>query len=152
MLGRHKQRVTLIGWSLGGLYAREIAKAIPARVRQVITLGSPIANVAHSTNVGWLYEMPNGGTTTIDSRLAKTLQTPPPVPTTSIYSRSDGVVAWKACIARRGAFTENIEVNSSHLGLVWHPDVMSIVANRLAQREGSWTPWIKHVGTVGRHG
>jgi hypothetical protein len=148
----HKQRVTLIGWSLGGLYAREVAKAIPTRVRQVITLGSPIANVAHSTNVGWLYEMLNGGTTTIDSQLARTLQTPPPVPTTSIYSRSDGVVAWKACVARRGAFTENIEVNSSHLGLVWHPEVMRIVANRLAQREGSWTPWIEHVGTRGKHG
>jgi hypothetical protein len=150
MVNGHKERVTLINWSLGGLYAREIAKAIPARIRQVITLGSPFGNVATSTNVGWLYELLNGGTTAIDSRLAKTLRTPPPVPTTSIYSRSDGVVAWKACIARRGAFTENIEVNSSHLGLVWHPDVMSIVANRLAQREGGWTPWIEGMRTRGK--
>ena len=152
MVSGHKERVTLIGWSLGGLYAREIAKAIPTRIRQVITLGSPLANVATSTHVGWLYEMLNGGTTTIDSQLAKTLRTPPPVPTTSIYSRSDGVVAWKACVAGRGAFTENIEVDSSHLGLVWHPDVMSIVANRLAQREGRWSPWIEDMRTRGKHG
>ena len=151
-MSRHKERVTLIGWSLGGLYAREIAKVIPTRIRQVITLGSPLANVATSTHVGWLYEMLNGGTTTIDSRLAKTLRTPPPVPTTSIYSRSDGVVAWKACVAGRGAFTENIEVDSSHLGLVWHPDVMSIVANRLAQREGRWSPWIEDMRTRGKRG
>ena len=77
----HKQRVTLIGWSLGGLYAREIAKAMPHAIRQVITLGSPIANVAHSTNVGWLYEMLNGGAATIDSRLGENA--------TNATSRSD---------------------------------------------------------------
>jgi pimeloyl-ACP methyl ester carboxylesterase len=151
MVKGHRERVSLIGWSLGGLYAREVAKALPTRIRQVITLGTPFINVSGSTNVGWLYEMLNGGTVAIDPRLAKRLRTPPPVPTTSIYSRSDGVVAWKACVAGRGPLAENIEVDSSHLGLVWHPDVMSIVANRLAQREGNWTPWTEPERPGGGH-
>jgi alpha-beta hydrolase superfamily lysophospholipase len=141
MVRHHPEGVSLIGWSLGGLYAREIAKALPHRIRQVITLGSPFANVSGSTNVGWLYEMVNGGSTAISRRFAKTLTMPPPVPTTSIYSRSDGVVAWEACVAGPGPLAENIEVDSSHLGLVWHPDVLRIVADRLGQREGTWRAW-----------
>jgi len=137
----HSQGMSLIGWSLGGLYAREIAKALPHRVRQVITLGSPFANLSGSTNAGWLYEVLNGGSTTINRRLAKALTLPPPVPTTSIYSRSDGVVAWEACVSGHGPLTENIEVDSSHMGLVWHPDVLRILGDRLGQREGMWKAW-----------
>ncbi len=136
----HQDTVSLVGWSLGGLYAREVAKIIPHRVRQVITIGSPIARVAHSTNVGWLYQWLHGAPVAVDRRLARSLRTPPPVPTTSIYSRSDGVVAWKACLEVDGPTTENIEVDSSHLGLVWHPEVLSIVAERLSQRAGAWAP------------
>ena len=136
----HQETVSLVGWSLGGLYAREVAKIIPHRVRQVITIGSPIARVAHSTNVGWLYQWLHGAPATVDRRLAKNLRTPPPVPTTSIYSRSDGVVAWKACLEAEGPMTENVEVDSSHLGLVWHPDVLAIVAERLSQTAGTWAP------------
>ena len=136
----HRQ-ATLIGWSLGGLYAREIAKALPHRVRQVITLGTPFARIANSTNVQWLYELLSGSAAAVDTRLARRLATPPPVPTTSIYSRSDGVVAWQACVGRASPLTQNIEVESSHLGLVWHPDVLRIVADRLAQPRGGWKPW-----------
>lgn len=133
--------VTLIGWSLGGFYAREVAKALPARARQVITLGCPFAQIADSTNVGWLYELLSGAPRSVPERYAKELRRPPPVPTTSIYSRSDGVVAWKACRVKPGAIAQNVEVESSHLGLVWHPDVLRIVADRLAQPSGAWKPW-----------
>jgi pimeloyl-ACP methyl ester carboxylesterase len=136
----HRQ-VTLVGWSLGGLYAREIAKALPHRVRQVITLGTPFARIANSTNVQWLYELLSGTSAAVDTRLARRLATAPTVPTTSIYSRSDGVVAWQACVGRAAPMAENIEVESSHLGLIWHPDVLRIVADRLAQRQGRWKPW-----------
>jgi pimeloyl-ACP methyl ester carboxylesterase len=135
------REVTLIGWSLGGLYAREIAKALPHRVRQVVTLGTPFARIANSTNVQWLYELLSGSSAKVDARLARRIATPPPVPTTSIYSRSDGVVAWQACVGRRSPSAENIEVESSHLGLVWHPDVLRIVGDRLAQQRGGWRPW-----------
>jgi len=136
-----QREVTLIGWSLGGLYAREIAKALPHRVRQVITLGTPFARIANSTNVQWLFELMSGSSAAVDESIARRLATAPPVPTTSVYSRSDGVVAWQACVAKVSPNAENIEVESSHLGLVWHPDVLRIVADRLAQRRGKWKPW-----------
>ena len=136
-----RKGVTLIGWSLGGLYAREIAKAMPQRVRQVITLGTPFARLSNSTNVQWLFELLNGKSPEVDPQLARRLRTPPPVPTTSIYSRSDGVVAWQACVSTPGPQSENIEVESSHLGLIWHPDVRRIVADRLAQPADGWRPF-----------
>jgi len=136
-----RKGVSLIGWSLGGLYAREIAKAMPERVRQVITLGTPFAHLSNSTNVQWLFQLLNGRTTKVDPQLARRLRAPPPVPATSIYSRSDGVVAWQACVAEPGPLSENIEVESSHLGLIWHPDVRRIVADRLAQPADAWRPW-----------
>jgi pimeloyl-ACP methyl ester carboxylesterase len=136
-----RREVTLIGWSLGGLYAREIAKALPHRVRQVITLGTPFARIAHSTNVQWLYELLSGTSAAVDTALARRLAAPPPVPTTSVYSRSDGVVAWQACVGKPSPIAENIEVESSHLGLIWHPDVLRIVTDRLAQRPGGWRPF-----------
>jgi len=142
MLSEHPETVTFIGWSLGGLYAREVAKAIPARVRQVITLGTPSANLADASNVTWLYELLSGSSVAVSASLATALQILPPVPTTSIYSRSDGVVAWESCRIMVGPQAENMEVNSSHLGLVWHPDVLRIVANRLAQSEETWTSYM----------
>lgn len=142
-----RKGITLIGWSLGGLYAREIAKAIPGRVRQVITLGTPFARLADSTNVQWLFELLNGTRGAVDASFARALRMPPPVPTTSIYSRSDGVVAWQACLGKPGPQSENLEVESSHLGLVWHPDVLRIVGDRLAQRPGRWKPYV-HATTL----
>ena len=141
LLSPFRKRATLIGWSLGGLYARELAKRMRPRVRQVITLGTPFARIANSTNVQWLFELLSGTSAAVDEAIARRLAAPPPVPTTSIYSRSDGVVAWQACVGKRSAVAENIEVESSHLGLVWHPDVLRIVADRLAQRRGKWKPW-----------
>jgi hypothetical protein len=63
------------------------------------------------------------------------------VPTTSIYSKSDGVVCWRGCVQQRGEHVENIAVEASHLGMPTHPEVLRIVANRLAQPEGTWRPY-----------
>ena len=141
LVGEHAQSVTLIGWSLGGIYAREIAKILTTRVRQVITLGSPFGGVADSTNAGWLYRLLNGTEAPSSQAFSRNLRSPPPVPTSSIYSRSDGVVAWRSCQMKVGPRAENIEVDSSHLGLVFHHKVFNVVANRLAQRVGEWKPW-----------
>jgi alpha-beta hydrolase superfamily lysophospholipase len=134
-LGR---KVSLIGWSLGGIYAREIARRRPAAVRQVITLGTPFAGSGEHTNVGWIYKLLSGHSPRIDPALTARLRATPPVPTTSIYSRTDGVVAWQACLEARGPRAENVEVEASHIGLVCHPKVWRVVADRLAQPEGHW--------------
>ncbi|WP_418314926.1 lipase family alpha/beta hydrolase [Piscinibacter sakaiensis] len=132
------QRMSLIGWSLGGIYARELAKILQSDVRQVITLGSPFAGMPNQTNVGWVYKLLNRERAIVSEALPGKLVQPPAVPTTSIYSRSDGIVAWQSCVQTDAEHTENIEVDGSHCGLCWNPDVLAIVAERLAQPDGGW--------------
>lgn len=132
LTANHDQPMSLIGWSLGGIYAREVAKRSGARVRQVITLGTPFAGTAEQTNVGWVYRFLNGKPPPLQRGLVTRLSEAPSVPTTSIYSRTDGIVAWQACIqSGNAAHTENIEVQGSHCGLGWNAEVMAIVAGKL---------------------
>ena len=133
LLRGHGQPPTLIGWSLGGLYARELAKLPGLPVRQVITIGTPFNGAPENTHVGWMYRLLNGQRARLAPALRQRLRTPPPVPTTSIYSRSDGVVAWQACRHPEpiAAQVQDIEVEGSHLGMGWNPRVLRIVADRL---------------------
>ena len=141
LIRAHDQSVSLVGWSLGGIYAREVAKKLPGRVRQIITIGTPFAGTAEQTHVTWVYRLVNGQTPLLDEALMARLRTAPDVPTTSIFSRSDGVVAWQACIQEPSAkHTENIEVDGSHCGLGWNKNVLSIIADRLRQPEDAWEP------------
>ena len=130
------REVSLIGWSLGGIYAREMAKAVPGDVRCIITLGTPFKGSPRATNAWQIYEMASGER--IDSISHEQFASPPPVPTTSIYSRTDGVVAWQCSVERESATTENIEVEASHIGLGARPAVIYAVADRLARPEGAW--------------
>ncbi len=142
LMHRRGKPTTLIGWSLGGFYAREVAKKAPALVRQVIILATPFADGAERTNVGWIYRWINGREPVLEAQLAARLRTPASVPTTHLYSRSDGVVAWQSCLdAQPRANVENVEVDSSHCGMCWHPDVLAVVADRLAQPQGQWSPY-----------
>jgi pimeloyl-ACP methyl ester carboxylesterase len=111
----HGRRVSLVGWSLGGVYATALARSAPHLVRGVITLGSPLSGRP---------------------------PTPADIPTTSVYSRSDSIVPWRSSIISTGALRENVEVRGSHLGLGHNPPVLVVVADRLAQREGSWRPFV----------
>lgn len=142
-LSSHPKRATLLGWSLGGLYARELAKLLGRRrIRQVITIGTPFSGDPDHTNVAWLYRLLNGSAPVVDPKFRERLRTPPRVPTTSIYSRSDGVVAWQACCHDRPSRqVEDIEVDSSHIGMGWNPAVFAIIANRLGQPERRWRPY-----------
>jgi len=137
----HRQRISLIGWSLGGLYAREVAKRLQGRVRQVITLGTPFGATAERNDLQWIHG-PNGAQQPEITRdLRARLSRAPGVPTTSIYSRSDGVVDWRACLHDgTQAQTEDIEVDSSHFGLGWNPEVLAIIADRLGKRRKSPPP------------
>ena len=134
------RKVSIVGWSLGGVFAREIASAVPDAVRSVITLGSPIRGNPRSTNAWRVYELASGQSVD-DPKLRRPRDTAPPVPTTSIYSRTDGIVAWQCSVEAASDHTESIEVMSSHLGLGVNASVLYAVADRLAQPEGHWQPF-----------
>jgi pimeloyl-ACP methyl ester carboxylesterase len=122
---RHGRKLSLVGWSLGGIYAREIAKRLPQHVRKVVTLGSPFGDVAK-------------------------VRLPPAAPCTAIYSKTDGIVHWRSCLEPDTDHTENIGVPGSHCGLGFNPQVLYAIADRLSQPEGSWQPfdrsgWRRHL-------
>ena len=134
------RKVSLLGWSLGGVYARELAKEMPELVRCVITLGSPFAGPPQATNAWWLFERVSGHPEP-DAEMQAALRVAPPVPTTSIYSRTDGIVAWQCSLNPPGPLAENIEVHASHIGLGLNPLAMVAIADRLAQDPQRWTPF-----------
>ena len=137
------QKVSLIGWSLGGIMARLVAHRAPEAVRQIITLGSPFAGSPRATNVWRAYELFTGQK--IDDahtqRQLSEIAASPPVPSTAIYSRGDGIVAWQNCREQETPITDNIEVHGSHCGLGVNPAVLYAVADRLAQAEDDWHPF-----------
>jgi pimeloyl-ACP methyl ester carboxylesterase len=138
---RHGQSVSLVGWSLGGIYAREIAKEQPDVARCVITLGSPFAGHPRSTNAWRFYELVSGQAVKDDAELLAQIRRAPNCPTTSVFSKSDGIVAWPCSLNDSAPHTENIEVPASHVGMGMNPLALYVVADRLAQPAGSWRPF-----------
>ena len=134
------RKVSLLGWSLGGVYAREIAKEMPELVRCVITLGSPFSGPPQATNAWWLFERVSGHPQP-DAATQAAMRLAPPVPTTSIYSRTDGIVAWQCSLNPPGPLAENIEVHASHIGLGLNPLAMMAIVDRLAQDPSRWKPF-----------
>lgn len=133
--------VALIGWSRGGLIAREAARLTPEAVRLVVTLGTPFA-APGAANVGRVWRRLTGSPFVAPSHDERArLAAPLPVPSTSIYSRSDGVVAWQACREIEGRQSENIEVRGAHLGLGHNAAALWAIADRLAQPAGVWKPF-----------
>jgi pimeloyl-ACP methyl ester carboxylesterase len=138
------RKVSLIGWSLGGIYARELAKMLPEMVHCVVTLGTPFAGSPKSTHAWRLYEFASGRKTHSEHAHFD-LPKAPTVPTSSIFSRSDGVVAWQGSIQAPcsvNPHTENIEVFASHVGMGLNPSAWWAVADRLSQKRASWTPFV----------
>ena len=137
------EKVSLVGWSLGGILARQLSRWRPQLVRQVITLGSPFAGDPRATNVWRAYEMLTGQRVDDAETSAALAQggLAPPVPSTAIWSKGDGVVAWQNCREPASPTTDNIEVNGSHCGLGVNAAVLYAVADRLAQPDGMWQPF-----------
>ncbi len=134
------QAVALVGWSLGGIYARLLATDVPELVAQVVTLGTPFAmEHAGQTRAQGAYDRfthlhaPGTGLPVPAAVLG-----PLPVPSTSVWSRQDGIVSWHTCLERPSPTAENIAVLSSHLGLGHNPGVLWATADRLAQAPGRW--------------
>lgn len=141
---RTRRKVSLVGWSLGGVLARELAKRAPDQIRQVMTLGSPLSGQPEATSVHWLYK--RIGDTGLDNaevkRILADIRTPPShVPSTAIYTKSDGIVPWRASKEPEAPNTDNIEVYASHCGLGVNPFVYFAVADRLALPENGWRPF-----------
>lgn len=143
LFDRHGQKISLVGQSLGGIFARELAKREPQLVRQVNTLGSPFTGHLRANNAVRVYEWLTGDTVKRSGReLSERLRIKPPVPTTSIYSKLDGVVAWRCSIEASQAEAENIHLRGvSHLGMAASPAALYLLAERIAQPEGGWKPF-----------
>lgn len=135
---QYGQRVSLVGWSLGGIYARELARRFADDVRQVITLASPFRDVEATNVPQFLREVARRRQLPDEAEYRRILDAPLPMPTTAIYSRTDGIVAWQSCRLDEGPFSQNIEIASSHLGIGHHPVALLTIADRLAQPEGAW--------------
>ena len=136
---RYGRKVSLIGWSLGGIFARELAKRSPDDVRQIITLGSPLRGNPKASNAWQLYEALSGHT--VEEVRARVNSEPPSVPMTAIFSRTDGIVAWQCSMQANGAKSESVEVQGSHCGLAHLPAAVYVITDRLAQAEGIWKPF-----------
>jgi pimeloyl-ACP methyl ester carboxylesterase len=135
--------VSVIGWSLGGVYAREMARRYPRQVRQVITLGSPFAlkdvRQSHAHGPYQRLSFLHAPEHTLPSREQRAK--PIGVPSTAVYSRWDGVVAWQACIEPETALHQNLEVRCSHLGFGVDPATLWLIADRLAVPAGQRVPF-----------
>ncbi len=140
---RHGRRVTLIGHSLGGLLARELAKRFPDDVRAVVTLGSPI-RLPTATSLAVVFRLLARFHRTAHAMEIAALNLPPPdaIPVTAIYTREDGIVAWESCLEQEGGRRENVEVRGTHSMLPSNPLALTVVADRLAQPEGGWKAYV----------
>lgn len=145
---QHGKKITLIGHSLGGVFAREMAREYPDMVERVITLGSPFGAGAHPDStvrgIRTIMEVLHPKSALMDAEaMHDVLLTPPPVPTTSLYTRNDGIVNWKTCINPEADDTENVEIIASHCGLVMNPVSLLVIADRLVQDSDNWEPFDK---------
>ncbi|MGA7869330.1 MAG: alpha/beta hydrolase [Candidatus Binatus sp.] len=140
---KFEQPIVVVGQSLGGVYARELAREQPEMVERVISLGSPIRQPRRHASLA--VEVVAKSVAALRGRAQGCLseecqcgvilsdESPADVPATHIYSRTDGVVHWESCVDLSGTPTvENVEVMGSHVGMGLNVDVYRIVADRLA--------------------
>lgn len=141
LFDQYGAKISVIGQSLGGIYARELAKVRADKVRQVITLGSPINDPTGSgSHVAGLYKMlnpdqlgPNGAPSPAP---VWDIGAPPPVPTMAIYSKFDGICHWQTCVQLgEHNHVENVPIMSSHIGMAVNPFVQYAIAERLAETD-----------------
>ncbi|MEE9415479.1 MAG: alpha/beta fold hydrolase [Acidimicrobiales bacterium] len=144
LVEQHEQPLSIVGWSLGGIYAREFARLAPDHVRDVITLGSPFQmEDPQTSNAAPLHELLRAqySHNVVLPRIPDKTREDLPVPSTAVFSRSDGIVNWDHCVDVPCRRRENIEVYGSHCGLGHNPAVLFLVADRLAQSPESWKPF-----------
>ena len=141
LAAEHGTAVSIVGQSLGGIFARTMARRAPRQVRQVISLGSPFAGALDDSPVARLYRRNASQHSTPRPQARRSPAAPLPVPSTAVYSRWDGVVDWRACRQQPGPRSENVAVHASHLGMGHDPAVLWVIADRLAQPRHEWQPF-----------
>jgi pimeloyl-ACP methyl ester carboxylesterase len=140
---KYEQTVTVVGQSLGGVYARELAREQPHKVERIVSLGSPIKKPRHAANLAVqavarsvaAFRGRAEGCLTEECKCGMMLsdEAPARVPATHVYSRTDGIVHWHSCVDMSGSPTvENVEVMGSHVGMGLNADVYRVIADRLA--------------------
>jgi ferredoxin len=136
----HNRKVSIIGLSLGGVYARFLANHSPEKVRSIITLGSPFTGHEPIITYGsYVFDRLNKQKShELLEKYGGMIHANPTVPSTSIYSKTDGVVKWKYSIQEETAIAENVQVSCGHCALACDPQVIEIIADRLSQPEGDW--------------
>ncbi len=145
---RYEGTIDIVGWSLGGVFGRMLAFNRPELVNQVISLGSPIRLQRDQSNVNGLFEL-MGSWWRFSASPKKLDIDKIPVPSTAVWTRSDGVVPGPTCRQTPGPTAETIEVRGSHCGLIYNSAVLRLVADRLAQPEGEWRPFEPSAGREG---
>ena len=122
------------------MFARQIAKAEPDLVRQIITLGSPFGGIQEPNNVAWLYNLISNGERVqdVDPALIENIPLPTPVPTTAVYTKEDGIVPWYLCMEEEDHIHQNVQVRGSHFGLGVNLSVLDLIADRLLHRQDDW--------------
>jgi pimeloyl-ACP methyl ester carboxylesterase len=132
VIKQHDEPVVVVGWSLGGFIAREYAREHPGHVRKVITLGTPVIGGPRYTATARRYRAQGHDLDELEQAVRSRYATPLTVPVTAVYSRRDGVVAWPACIDQWSPNVSHVEVDSTHVGLIFSPRVLEIVAKEIA--------------------
>jgi len=127
--------VALVGWSLGGVVARELARLRPDLVRCVVTLGAPVVGGLKHTAIAGLFRVQGWDLDDVARRVEAANRVPIRVPVTAIWSRRDGIVDWRAAVDRTTPGVENVEAGSCHWGLGLDPDVLEQVARAVAVRK-----------------
>lgn len=127
---RHGRKVVLLGWSLGGLYARELAKRQPVRVAKVITMGSPFSGSPRANNVWRAYQFITGHS--VDTPpIPADLAAKPPVETVALWSSNDGAIAPRCAAGRPGERDRAIALRCTHMGFTYDPQVVSALLAEL---------------------
>lgn len=130
---RRRQPVALVGWSIGGILCREVARRFPHAVDRVITFGTPVEGGPSYTSLAWRYS--DTELAEIRAEIERWRPTRINAPITAIWSRNDGIVSPGACIDHDSPNVEHLEVDATHVGLAYDPTVWTIVAERLARPE-----------------
>jgi len=129
---RYGRKVVLVGWSLGGIFARELAKCHPDVVAKVITMGSPFSGDPHANNAWRIYHLVTGHSVAAPP-VGKDISAKPPVPTVALWSPRDGIVSPRSSCGRKDERDRAIALRCSHLGFAGSDEAIAAVVHGLGR-------------------